>query len=144
MKRLVRGILERKGSDVFAVRPDSTVFEALEVMAAHNVGAVLVLEEARIAGILSERDYARKVILAHRTSADTKVADIMTSRVTTVGPDDDVDRCMNLMTDGRFRHLPVVNDGGDVLGIISIGDVVRTIIESQRSIITDLERYITQ
>lgn len=144
MKRTVRGILDRKGESVWAVRPDSTVYDALKVMADHNIGAVLVVEGDRLAGILSERDYARKVILEQRSSIGTKVADIMTTAVTTVSLDDDVDRCMNLMTDGRFRHLPVVGDAGDLLGVISIGDVVRSIIESQQSMITDLERYITQ
>jgi CBS domain-containing protein len=143
MRRTVRGILDRKGSEVWAVRPADTVYSALQVMADNNIGAVLVLEGSRIAGILSERDYARKVILEQRSSMDTKVADIMTAEVVTVGPDDDVDRCMNLMTDGRFRHLPVVEGDGNLVGLVSIGDVVRTIIDSQQSMINDLERYIT-
>jgi len=143
MKRTVRGILDRKGEQIWSVHPDSTVFEALKVMAEHNIGAVVVMEETRLAGILSERDYARKVILEKRSSADTKVADIMTSLVTTVTPEDEVDRCMTLMSSGRFRHLPVLHDGR-VVGVISIGDVVRSIIDSQQSLITDLERYITQ
>ena len=143
MRRTVRGILERKGTEVWGVRPADTVFSALGVMADNNIGAVLVMEGEHLAGILSERDYARKVILEQRSSMDTKVADIMTTKVTTVDLDDDVDRCMNLMTEGRFRHLPVVDESGRVLGLVSIGDVVRTIIELQQSMINDLERYIT-
>ncbi len=143
MRRTVRGLIDRKGSDVLAVAPDSTVYDALKVMAEHNIGAVIVMDGDQLAGIMSERDYARKVILEQRTSAQTKVAAIMTSLVTTVGLDDDVERCMELMTEGRFRHLPVVEDGA-VVGVISIGDVVRSIIESQQSLIVDLERYITQ
>ena len=143
MRRTVRGLLDTKGRHVLAVRPDSTVFDALRLMAEHNIGAVLVMEDDRLAGIMSERDYARKVVLERRTSADTSVAEIMTSDVTTVSPEDDVETCMELMTGGRFRHLPVV-EAGQVVGLVSIGDVVRCIIESQQSLIGDLERYITQ
>lgn len=142
MQRTVRGILDSKPQDVWAVRSDDTVFDALVVMAEHNIGAVPVVEESRVIGIFSERDYARRVVLHDRVSRDTKIGEVMTGTVQTVHPEDTVDRCMALMTAGRFRHLPVIDESASLIGIISIGDVVRTVIESQQSLIGDLERYI--
>ena len=142
MNKTVKALLDAKGRDVFEIAPDSTVYAALSLMAEHNIGAVLVCEDSKLVGILSERDYARKVILHDRASRETLAEDIMTSDVQTVTPDDSVDHCMELMTTGRFRHLPVL-DGEDVIGLISIGDVVKTVIETQQSLIGDLERYIT-
>jgi CBS domain-containing protein len=128
--------------DVFGIAPDATVYDAISLMAERNVGAVIVLEDRSLVGIVSERDYARKIILLDRSSRETPVSDIMTSRVETVSPSDSIDRCMELMTDGRFRHLPVVDDGV-VVGVVSIGDVVKAVIERQQALIGDLERYIT-
>ncbi len=142
MIRTVQGLLAEKGSDVVGIPPDATVFEAVSLMAEHNVGAVIVLDERRLVGILSERDYARKIILLDRMSRETLVSEIMTADVQTVSPDDSIDRCMEMMTAGRYRHLPVV-DGEEVIGVISIGDVVRVVIELQQALIGDLERYIT-
>ena len=142
MQRTVAGILARKGGEVVSVRPDDTVFSALEKMAEHNVGAVVVLDGDRLAGIMSERDYARKVILLDRGSKETPVADIMTTEVVTVGPTTTVTECMELMTERRIRHLPVV-DEGRLVGIVSIGDVVKAVIADQRDLIDQLERYIS-
>lgn len=142
MSRTVGTVLDHKGRNVYSVASSATVFETLELMADKNIGAVSVIDDGRLVGILSERDYARKVILLDRQSKDTAVDVIMTSPVRTVTEDQDIDECMELMTEGRFRHLPVV-DGETVIGLISIGDVVRAVIESQAELIGDLERYIT-
>jgi CBS domain-containing protein len=143
MQRTVARVLEEKdGGDVFGTSPDASVYEALEMMADRNVGALIVLDEGRLAGIISERDYARKVILLNRVSRDTRVAEIMTDTVLTVTPDHTMDHCMEMMTDRRIRHLPVV-DGNDVVGVVSIGDVVRAVIEEQQFMIQQLESYIT-
>jgi CBS domain-containing protein len=143
MQRTVARVLEEKESgDIFGTSPDASVYEALEMMAAENVGALIVLEAGRLVGILSERDYARKVILLNRGSRDTKVSEIMTEKVLTVTPDQTMDDCMSMMTAQRIRHLPVV-DGTDVVGVVSIGDVVRAVIEEQRFMIEQLESYIT-
>jgi CBS domain-containing protein len=141
----VRQLLSEKGSraeDVWSVSPDDTVFRALEVMAERNVGALVVLEGQRLVGVLSERDYARKVILRGLASRDMRVRDLMTPEVVTVGPDDTVAGCMQLMTDGRFRHLPVL-DGARVIGVVSIGDVVKTIMADQAFEIEQLQGYIS-
>ncbi len=142
MERTVKSLLDVKGRNVYAITPDSSVYEALSLMAEHNLGAVMVCEDDMLVGILSERDYARKIILLDRASRDTKIAEIMTREVETVTEQDTVDHCMELMTKGHFRHLPVV-DGDTVIGLVSIGDVVKTVIENQQSLIGDLERYIT-
>ncbi len=143
MAGTIRSLLATKGRDVFGIGPDATIIEALQLMADKNVGAVIVQsDEGELVGILSERDYARKIALKGRTSADTAVSEIMTSEVSTVSPDASVDDCMEMMTEGRFRHLPVV-DNEEVIGVISIGDVVKAVIERQRALIGDLERYIT-
>ena len=138
----VKGLLGSKGPEVFGITPDATVFDALSLMAERNVGAVIVLDDGKLVGILSERDYARKVMLLDRSSRETLVSEIMTPGVQTVGPDDSIDRCMELMTEGRFRHLPVVEEDA-VVGVVSIGDVVKAVIERQQALIGDLERYIT-
>lgn len=143
MQRKVAGILEEKGSAVFSVSPDETVFRALETMAEHNIGAVLVLDGDELSGILTERDYARKVKLQALGSNETPVGQIMTTVVHTVGPTATVAECMQLMTDQRVRHLPVVDDEGHLVGVVSIGDVVKAMIAQQRDLIADLERYIT-
>jgi len=137
----VRQLLNGKGSEIYAVAPDATVFDALAEMAERNVGALLVLEGERMAGILSERDYARKVILAGKASRDTLVREIMTSEVISVAPEHTTGDCLRLMTDKRIRHLPVLEDGR-VAGIISIGDVVKAKMDEQQVMIGHLEDYI--
>lgn len=134
-------ILLRKGSQVWHVRPDDSVFKALELMSEKNVGALVVLEDQKLVGIFSERDYARKVILQGRASKDTPVQDIMSSKVAVVRPDHSVEECMALMTEKRFRHLPVLKDD-QLVGIVSIGDVVKAIISEQEFVIEQLENYI--
>jgi CBS domain-containing protein len=136
----VRQMLRNK-ADVFAVSPDDTVYDALMLMADRNIGAVLVMEGGELRGILSERDYARKGILQGRASKDTRVGEIMTPRIICVAPGVTADECMVLMTDQRVRHLPVM-EGGRVVGVISIGDVVRAILDEQRSTIDALQSYI--
>ncbi|GAB4560117.1 MAG: CBS domain-containing protein [Anaerolineae bacterium] len=137
----VRDLLRRKGHDVWSVTPDTTVYDALRLMADKNIGAVLVLDGDQVVGILSERDYARKVVLRGRSSLNTPVSDIMTTKVYYVHPDQSIEECMGLMTDKRIRHLPVVEDGR-LVGVISIGDVVKEIIEQQGITIRHLENYI--
>jgi CBS domain-containing protein len=139
----VRELVERKGPEIWSVRPDSTVYEALGLMAEKGVGAVLVLDGTQIAGILSERDYARQVILKGKTSKETPVKEIMSPRVVYVRPDQTVEDCMALMTDKRIRHLPVV-DGTRLLGLLSIGDVVKAVISEKQFMIEQLENYITR
>lgn len=138
---IVRQLLDRKDRAIFSVEPQAPVLEAIRAMAAHHVGALLVMQADTLAGIVSERDYARKVILLGRSSADTPVRDIMTFPVITVSPDDTVQTCMQLMTDKRVRHLPVV-DAGRVVGMVSIGDLVKAVIAEQRAQIEQLEHYI--
>jgi DNA-binding Lrp family transcriptional regulator/CBS domain-containing protein len=138
--RAAQDIMQVKGNDVWSVSPDTCVFDALELMSDRGIGAVLVLDGERLAGVLSERDYARKVILHGKSSKETLVREIMTDRVFTVQPDALVDVCMRLMTDHHIRHLPVV-DGDRLLGMISIGDVVNAIIFEQRFVIDQLRAY---
>ncbi len=140
---MLAGILEDKGSDVWSVGPDETVFSALETMAERNIGALLVLDGDDLVGILSERDYARKVRLLERGSKETRVSEIMTTKIRTVGSASTVADCMELMTEYRIRHLPVLDDDGQLAGMISIGDVVKAMIAQQRDLIDQLERYIT-
>ncbi len=137
----VNQLLKSKGSQVFSVSPDDSVLRSIEVMATRHVGALLVMKRDALLGIISERDYARKVILKNRSSHDTPVADIMTAPAVTVTPQDTVHRCMELMTTGRFRHLPVV-ESGRVVGMLSIGDLVKAVMEEQSQKIEQLERYI--
>jgi CBS domain-containing protein len=134
-------LLKVKGNLIFSVAPEDSVLHAIEIMATRHVGALLVMDHGALLGIISERDYARKVILKKRSSHDTQVRDIMSSPATTVQPDDTVHRCMQLMTEGRFRHLPVVR-GDQVVGVLSIGDLVKAVIEEQSKHIEQLERYI--
>lgn len=134
-------ILEQKGPEIWSVSPSDSVYEALQLMADKSIGAVAVMDGDNLVGILSERDYARKVILADRSSKETQVEEIMTSRVVVVSPEHTSEDCMALMTDKRIRHLPVV-DGDRVIGLISIGDVVRATISEKEFIIDQLERYI--
>jgi CBS domain-containing protein len=136
----VRKMLEDKTA-IYTVSIDASVFEALQIMADKNVGAVLVTDEDELAGILSERDYARKVILHGRSSRDTKVREIMTSDVICIDPSWTAEQCMALMTEKRIRHLPVV-ERGRLIGVVSIGDVVRAVIDEQLMTIGTLERYI--
>jgi CBS domain-containing protein len=138
----VKHLLESKGKEVYAVAPDASVYEAIQQMADKNVGALVVLKGSELVGIVSERDYARKVILKDRSSRDTAVNDIMTPTVITVSIDATVDECMRLCTDGRLRHLPV-RDGDRVVGVISIGDLVKAVIAEQKQTINQLESYIT-
>ena len=134
-------LLKLKGAEVFSVAPQDSVLHAIEIMATRHVGALLVMNQTALIGIISERDYARKVILKNRSSHDTPVGDIMTSPAVSVTPDDTVRHCMTLMTEGRFRHLPVVKSGG-VVGMLSIGDLVKAVIQEQSEHIEQLERYI--
>jgi CBS domain-containing protein len=137
----VRTLLERKGRAIFSVAPPAAILDAIRLMAEHHVGALLVMRGAALEGIVSERDYARKVILRGRSSADTPVTDIMSSPVLTVSLETSVQQCMQLMTDRHVRHLPVV-DGGRVVGMVSIGDLVKAVIAEQQAQIEQLESYI--
>jgi CBS domain-containing protein len=138
----VRQILNDKGYDVWSTTPDATVYEALQLMAEKNVGALVVLDRRKAVGLISERDYARKVILKGKTSLNTPVREIMTSKVVSVCPKQSAEECMALMTDQRTRHLPVLEDGR-LVGIVSIGDVVKKIIHHQEFTIQQLDNYIT-
>lgn len=137
----VRDILKNKGNQVWTIGPDQTVFEALNLMAEREIGALVVVDDKRIIGMLSERDYARKVILKGKTSRETPVKDIMTSKVCYVAPERTVDECMALMTDKTIRHLPVL-ENEELSGIVSIGDVVKSMISEREFIIERLEAYI--
>jgi CBS domain-containing protein len=142
--KTVRQLLAAKGNAVHTVSPEATVYRALEKMAEHDVGALVVLDDdGNVVGLMSERDYARKVILVGRASRDMSVAEIMSPEPRTVTSSQDVQACMEIMTSSRFRHLPVV-ENGQLSGIISIGDVVKAIMEEQRSTIEELETYITK
>jgi len=140
MATIVRQMLARK-SGVYALGPDATILDALRLMADKNIGAVLILSGDEIAGIVSERDYARKVVLLGKTSKDTPLSEIMTSNVICVEPGSTADECMALMTEKRIRHLPVVEQG-KVVGVISIGDVVRAVVDAHQFTIRSLEQYI--
>lgn len=139
--KTVRQLLETKGSVIHSVAPGSNVFEAIKLMADKGVGALVVLEQERLAGVVSERDYARKVILHGRSSHTTLVREIMTERVITVRPTQTVDDCMALMTQYRIRHLPVV-DADKLVGVLSIGDLVKEVIADREETIKQLESYI--
>jgi CBS domain-containing protein len=140
MKNL-KQLLSAKGGQVHSIRPDAKVFEALQLMAQKDVGALVVVDGARLAGILSERDYARKVILHGKSSQDIAVRDIMTSDVVRVDPERTVEECMSLMTQRRIRHLPVC-EGDKLVGLVSIGDLVKEVIAEQEQTIRQLESYI--
>ena len=139
--RTVRQLLEAKAPEVFSIDPELAVIEAIRLMAEKRIGAVLVMQGTQLVGILSERDYARKIVLQGRSSSDTPVRDIMTCDVLTVGLDDNAEHCMQVVTDRRIRHLPVVHQG-NVVGVVSIGDLVKAVIEDQQLELDQLQRYI--
>ena len=139
--RTVRQLLEGKGPEVHSIAPDAPVIDAIRLMAEKFIGALLVMEGPRLVGIVSERDYARKVVLQGHSSRETPVRAIMTSPVVGVSPDDSTERCMQLVTDRRIRHLPVL-DGESVVGVVSIGDLVKAVIEDQQLELDQLQRYI--
>jgi CBS domain-containing protein len=141
--KTVGDLLQGKGREVWSVAPDTTVYEALALMAERRIGAVVVTKDGRVVGILSERDYARQVVLKGKTSRETPVHEIMTSRVVYVRLQQSVEDCMALMTDKRVRHLPVI-EGEKLVGIISIGDVVKAVISEKQFIIEQLENYIAR
>lgn len=138
---LVKQVLTRKGRTVYSIEPDQPVLEAIRLMAQYGIGALLVMQGTQLVGVISERDYARKVLLKGRASSDTAVRDIMSSPVLTVHPDQSVRECMQIMTDQRVRHLPVLEQQR-VIGVVSIGDLVRTVVEEQQQTIEQLEQYI--
>jgi CBS domain-containing protein len=140
--KTVRDLLEQKGRKVWSVGPDSTVYDALRLMADKDIGAVLVVSGEELVGVLSERDYARQVVLKGKASRDTPVREIMTSRVIYIRPEQTLEDCMALMTDKHVRHLPVVV-GGKIEGLLSIGDVVKAVISEKQFLIQQLENYIT-
>lgn len=141
--KTVQQILAVKGTQLWSITPDSTVFAALKLMGEKEVGALTVLENGRLVGIVSERDYARKVILKGRTSRDTFVREIMSTPVICTQPEQTVEQCMQVMTEKRIRHLPVAEEG-QLIGMISIGDLVKAVIAEQQFMIEQLESYITQ
>jgi CBS domain-containing protein len=138
----VSRILERKGSSVWSIAPDATVYDAIKMMAQRNVGALVVLENDGLVGIISERDYTRKVILQGKSSKETAVSEIMTTGLVTAEPNDNIAQCMRLITERRVRHLPVL-EGSKVVGIVSIGDLLKWLISEQDATIDHLEKYIT-
>jgi CBS domain-containing protein len=140
--KTLKQMLSGKDSQLAVVAPSDTVFHALSVMAANNVGALLVLDGEQLVGIFSERDYARKIILQGKTSKETLVREIMSDKVAYVTPAATLDECRALMTEKHFRHLPVLNEDGSVAGMVSIGDLVKETISSQQFLIAELERYI--
>ena len=139
----VAEILKSKGNRIISVSPNTSVYDALVIMGQKNIGALMVMEQDELVGIFSERDYARKVVLVNRTSRETLISEIMTITVITVSASDTIEHCMELMSGRKIRHLPV-EDHGKVIGIISIGDVVTAIIESQKETISLLHDYISQ
>ncbi|MEO6406260.1 MAG: CBS domain-containing protein [Ferruginibacter sp.] len=138
----ISSILKSKGTVLHATTPGTLVYNALELMVEKNISSVLVMEDEKLLGIFTERDYARKVTLKGRFSKDTRIDEVMTADLVTISPDATIDECMRLMTDRHIRHLPVV-ENEEVLGLISIGDVVKFIIEDQKTIIKQMEQYIT-
>lgn len=142
MSTRVQQILDVKGKQTYSVTPDTTVLQALELMAQHDIGALVVLEQGRLAGIFTERDYARKVVLAGRSSQSCTVGELMTGNVLTVSPSQTIDDVMRIMTENRFRHLPVV-ERGQLVGIITIGDAVKAAIAEREATIRQLSSYIS-
>ncbi len=140
--KTVSDILQTKGRKVFTITPETIVFDALKMMADKNVGALVVMDGAKVTGILSERDYARKVILHGRSSRELETREIMSTKIYFVSPEQDIEDCMALFTNKRVRHLPVLQTD-ELIGIISIGDVVKAVIAEQESTIKHLENYIT-
>lgn len=139
---LVKHLLDTKGREIWSVDASAPVVAAIRMMAERGVGALPVLRDGQLVGMVSERDYARKVVLMGRSSGGTPVAEIMSSPVVTVAPEERVHRCMQLMTEKRVRHLPVVDADGAMVGLVSIGDLVRAVIEEQQQTIEQLERFI--
>src|SRR6184192_1030715 len=137
----IGAVLNQKSRDIYSVSPDATVFEAVQLMDAKNVGALLVMDQEQLVGIISERDYARKIMLRGKRSRETKVAEIMSTNVTVTHPREPVETCLRLMTDKHIRHLPVL-EGNKVMGVISIGDLVKHVISCQSAAIAHLESYI--
>ena len=137
----IKQLLETKGSDILTIDPDSTVYDAIKLMADHQVGSLLVMDKEKLLGIITERDYSRNVILKGKSSRDTLVKDIMITNILCVQPEKSVEECMALMTDKHVRHLPVIQNS-NVIGIISIGDLVKAIISEQKFMIEQLEHYI--
>ncbi len=141
--KTIQQLLDEKESSIWAVSPSDSVYDAVSLMSEKDVGALLVLDNGDLCGLLSERDYARKIILKERSSRDTSVSAIMTSKVYTTFPDDSVQNCMSVMTKKRIRHLPVVDrDSQKIAGMVSIGDLVKAIIDEQKFTIEQLEQYI--
>ena len=140
--KLVNQLLDSKGHDILSIAPSASVLDAIRLMADKGIGALIVMDGETMAGIVTERDYARKVILKGRSSHETPVSDIMTTGVIATSPDQTVNSCMNVMTDKRIRHLPVV-EGNKVIGLVSIGDLVKAIIADQKEEIEHLEHYIS-
>ena len=138
----VSRILERKGSSIWSIAPEAMVYDAIKLMAQKNVGALMVLENGVLIGIISERDYTRKVILQGKSSKETPVGEIMTKELVTAEPNDNIAECMRVMTERRVRHLPVL-EGSKIIGIVSIGDLLKWVISAQDAAIDHLERYIT-
>lgn len=141
--KLIKHILEAKGKDTWTITPDEPVYDALELMADKNIGALVVAKDGQVIGVISERDYARKVILKGKSSRETLVSEIMTSPAICVTPDKTVEQCLALMTDKHIRHLPVVDDG-KLVGVVSVGDLVKSIIDSQKELIRQLENFIQE
>lgn len=139
----VKQVLNKKGSRIYSVSPTASVFDALSLMAQHDIGAVLVTEGGQLKGIFTERDYARKLVLKGLASKDTSVGEMMTSHVETITPDTPLPQVMTTMTNRRFRHLPVLDENGQLAGIITIGDVVKAVIEEQQATIQQLSSYIS-
>lgn len=139
--RTVRQLLEAKTPEIYAIEPDAPVIEAIRLMADKRIGALLVMDGTELLGIVSERDYARKIVLQGRSSANTPVRTIMTADVITVRLDDTAEHCMQVVTEQRIRHLPVLQ-GGEVIGVVSIGDLVKAVIEDQQVELAQLQRYI--
>lgn len=140
---LIADILKEKGDQVFSISPEQSVYESIEKMSDKNVGALLVMDGEELVGIISERDYSTKIILKGRTSKETKVSEIMSTDVYCVTPKDNVESCMGVMTQEKFRHLPVLDDQKKVVGVVSIGDLVKAVISKQKGEISTLRNYIT-
>lgn len=138
----IRQLLNSKGGDVWSVSPDTSVYEAIQIMADKGVGALVVLDNDKLVGIISERDYARKVVLKERASKETRIEEIMTREVVYALPKQTVEECLAVMTDKRIRHLPVL-EGDELVGIVSIGDLVKSVIAEQQHVIEQLEHYIS-
>ena len=138
----VRDMIRKKGGDIFMIAPDATVFEALKLMAQHNTGALLVMSNDMVDGIISERDCVRKVELDEKTVRDTRVSDVMTSKVISIDADEPLEECMALMLEKSIRHLPVY-DGKKLLGLVSVRDVLKEVVDVQQMMLSQLERYIT-